>query len=74
MNPPIAMYTYVSKTKYIWLHMVVCNCNLENIQHKKGLGDVAQVVESLPSKHEALSPNPSTAKRKGKKRQSNHSY
>jgi hypothetical protein len=34
---------------------------LKNTQHKKGLGGVAQVVEHLPSKHEALSSNSSTA-------------
>jgi hypothetical protein len=34
---------------------------LKNNQSKKG---VAQVVEHLPSKYEALSSNPNTAKRK----------
>jgi hypothetical protein len=32
-----------------------------------GAGGVAQVVERLPSKHKALSSNPSTAKKKKKK-------
>jgi hypothetical protein len=35
-------------------------------QHKKGARGVAQVVECPPSKHEALSSNPSTAKKKKK--------
>jgi hypothetical protein len=35
-----------------------------NTQHKKGLGGVAQAVEHLPSKHEALSLSPSTEKKK----------
>jgi hypothetical protein len=32
---------------------------------KSGVGNVAQVVEHLPSKHEALHSNPSTTKKGG---------
>jgi hypothetical protein len=35
--------------------------NYKNAQHKKGM---AEVVESLPSKNEALSSSPSTVKKK----------
>jgi hypothetical protein len=36
---------------------------LKNIQHKKGLHRVAQVVKCLPSKHEVLSSNSHVTKR-----------
>jgi hypothetical protein len=36
---------------------------LENTQYKKGAGGMVQVLELLPSKHEALSSNPSTTKK-----------
>jgi hypothetical protein len=39
---------------------------LENTQHKKRAGRVAQVVESLPCKNEALSSIHSTTKQKHK--------
>jgi hypothetical protein len=35
---------------------------LKNTQHKKRAGGVAQMVQHLPSKHKALSSNPSTKK------------
>jgi hypothetical protein len=38
---------------------------LKNNQHKRA-GTVVQVIECLPSKHEALRSNPSTAKEKKK--------
>jgi hypothetical protein len=37
---------------------------------KKRAGGVAEVVESLPSKHKALSSNPSTSKKKQKDKKS----
>jgi hypothetical protein len=37
---------------------------LKNTQHKKSTGRVAQVVENLLSKGEALASNPSTTKKK----------
>jgi hypothetical protein len=37
---------------------------LQNNQSKKGAGGVAQTVECLPSKHEALSSNPIPLKKK----------
>jgi hypothetical protein len=37
---------------------------LENIQHKKRAGGVAQVVEHLLSKHEASISNPSPSKKR----------
>jgi hypothetical protein len=36
---------------------------LENTQHKKMFGRVAQVVEHLPSKHDTLSSSSSTSKK-----------
>jgi hypothetical protein len=36
---------------------------LKNTQHKTGLAALAQVIQSLPSKHAVLSSNPSTAKK-----------
>jgi hypothetical protein len=37
------------------------------LKNKPGAGTVAQVVEQLPSKHEALNSNPSTTKKKRRK-------
>jgi hypothetical protein len=44
-----------------------CKILLENNSEEKSAEGVAQVLECLPSKCKALSPNPSSAKRKTKK-------